>query len=68
LVGKTAQELQALAQGNLLVVAIQRADGTVLKNDFLQEPLREGDAVIVVGRTNALPSILRAETEREGLL
>ena len=68
LIGKKVEELQDLAQGSMLVVAVQRADGTVLKSEFLQEPLREGDAVIIVGRTRALPSILRAEIEREELL
>ena len=68
LIGKKVQELQDLAKGNLLILAIQRADGTVLRNDFLEEPLREDDAVIVVGRTQALPALLRAEIEPEELL
>ena len=68
LVGRKVQELQDLAQGNLLVLAIQRADGTVLRSGFLEESLCEGDAVIIVGRTHALPQILRAEMEREELL
>jgi voltage-gated potassium channel len=68
LVGKKVQELQDLAAGNLLVLAIQRADGNVLRTGFLEELLREGDAVIIVGRTHALPPILRAEIERKELL
>src|SRR6201987_5239870 len=64
LVGRKVQELQDLAQENLLVLAIQRGDGTVLRSDFLGESLCEGDAVIIVGRTHALPQILRAEMER----
>src|SRR6201987_5503676 len=64
LIGKKVQELQNLAQENLLVLAIQRGDGTVLRSDFLGESLCEGDAVIIVGRTHALPQILRAEMER----
>jgi voltage-gated potassium channel len=68
LVGRKVQELQDLAQGNLLILAIQRADGTVLRSNFLEESLCEGDAVIIVGRTHALPQILRAEMEREELL
>ena len=68
LIGKKVQELQNLAQGNLLVLAIQRADGAILQNDFLQESLAEGDSVIIVGRKHALPSILRDETEREEML
>jgi voltage-gated potassium channel len=68
LIGKKVQELQNLAQGNLLVLAIQRADGVILQNDFLQESLAEGDSVIIVGRKHALPAILRDETESEELL
>jgi voltage-gated potassium channel len=68
LVGKKVQELQDLAEGSLLVLAIQRADGSVLRTGFLEESLRDGDAVIILVRTHALPPILRAETEREELL
>src|SRR4029077_9757641 len=68
LVGKKVRELHDLAEGNLLVLAIQRGDGNVLKSGFLDESLCEGDAVIIVGRTQALPPILRAEMEKEELL
>src|ERR1700736_6585531 len=68
LVGKKVQELHDLAEGNLLVLAIQRGDGNVLRSGFLEESLREDDAVIIVGRTHALPPNLRAEVVREELL
>ncbi len=68
LIGKKVRELHDLAEGNLLVLAIQRADGNVLRSGFLEELLCEGDAVIILGRQYALPPILRAEVEREGLL
>jgi voltage-gated potassium channel len=68
LVGNTVGELQAMSEGHLLVLAIQRADGSVLKSGFLDEKLREGDAVIIVGRTHALPAALRGEVDREELL
>lgn len=68
LIGKTVAELHALAEGNLLVLAIQRADGNVLKSGFMEEILHAGDAVIIVGRTNLLPAALRAEVDREELL
>jgi voltage-gated potassium channel len=68
LVGKKVRELQDLAEGNLLVLAIQRGDGNVLRNEFLEESLREDDAVIILGRTHALPPNLRAEVVREELL
>ena len=68
LVGKSVGELQKIAEGNLLVLAIRRADGSVLKSGFMEETLRAGDAVIIVGRTQSLPAALRAEVDREGLL
>jgi voltage-gated potassium channel len=68
LVGKKVRELQELAEGNLLVLAIQRGHGNVLRSGFLEESLREDDAVIIVGRTHALPPNLRAEVVREELL
>jgi voltage-gated potassium channel len=68
LVGKKVRELQGLAEGNLLVLAIQRGDGNVLRSGFLEESLREDDAVIIVGRTHALPPNLRAEVVSEELL
>jgi voltage-gated potassium channel len=67
LVGKKVRELQELAEGNLLVLAIQRAEGNVLRSGFLDESLCEGDAVIIIGRPQALPPVLRAEVEREEL-
>lgn len=68
LVGKTVSELQTLSEGHLLVLAIQRADGNVLKIGFLEQKLEEGDAVIIIGRTNSLPPALLGEVEREELL
>ncbi|MDB6172569.1 MAG: Voltage-gated potassium channel [Chthoniobacteraceae bacterium] len=68
LVGKTVGELQEMSEGHLLVIALQRADGTILRSGFAEEKLREGDAVIIIGRVHALPPSLRAEVEREELL
>ncbi len=68
LVGKTVAQLHGMAEGNLLVLAVQRADGSVLKSGFMEETLREGDAVIIVGRTQSLPAALRGEVDREELL
>ena len=68
LVGKTVAELQTLSEGHLFVLALQRADGHVLKTGFHEEKLQAGDSVIIIGRTHALPSALRGEVDREGLL
>ena len=61
-------DLQTLSEGNLLVIALQRADGSVLRSGFLEEKLHEGDAVIIIGRVQSLPPALKEEVNREGLL
>jgi voltage-gated potassium channel len=68
LVGKTVGELQALGEGHLLVIALERADGSVLRSGFLEEKLYEGDSVIIIGRVQSLPASLRGEVDREELL
>ncbi|MEP6672077.1 MAG: NAD-binding protein, partial [Chthoniobacter sp.] len=68
LVGKTILELQNMSEGHLLVIALQRADGSVLRSGFMEETLKSGDSVIIIGRVNALPAALRGEVEREELL
>jgi voltage-gated potassium channel len=68
LVGKTVGQLQELSEGNMLVIALQRADGSVLRAGFLEEKLSEGDAVIIIGRVQSLPLALRGEVDRAGLL
>jgi voltage-gated potassium channel len=68
LIGKTILELQKMSEGQLLVLALQRADGSVLRSGFLEEKLEEGDAVIIIGRPKALPAAVRGEVDREELL
>jgi voltage-gated potassium channel len=68
LVGKTVGQLQAMSDGNLLVIALERADGSILRSGFLEEKLREGDAVIIIGRVQSLSPALLGEVDREELL
>ncbi len=68
LVGKTVLELQNMSEGHLLVIALHRADGSILRSGFIEEVLNAGDAVIIIGRVNALPLALRGEVDREELL
>ena len=68
LVGKTVGELQDLSEGNMLVIALERADGSVLRSGFLEEKLHEGDAVITIGRIQSLNLALKSEVDREELL
>jgi voltage-gated potassium channel len=68
LVGKTILELQAMSEGHLLVIALLRADGSVLRSGFMEEELKAGDAVIIIGRVQSLPAALRSEVDREELI
>ncbi len=68
LAGKTVLELQNMSDGHLLVVALLRADGSVLRSGFLEEELHEGDAVIIIGRVHALPAAIRGEVDREEIV
>ena len=65
LVGKTILELQNLSEGQLLVIALQRADGNVLRSGFLEEKLQAGDSVIIIGRVQLLPTALREQVDRQ---
>ena len=68
LVGLRVLEVQRKAEGDLLVIALKRADGTVLRDDLDEIVLQEGDALIVVGRIRNLPSSLRGEVDQNRLL
>jgi K+/H+ antiporter YhaU regulatory subunit KhtT len=65
LVGKTILELQNMSDGHLLVIALQRADGNVLRSGFLEEKLQTGDSVIIIGRVQSLPPGMRGEVDRQ---
>jgi voltage-gated potassium channel len=68
LVGKTILELQNMSDGHLLVIALQRADGSVLRSGFIEEKLQAGDSVIIIGRVHSLPPGLRAEVDRQEMI
>ncbi len=67
LTGKKVGQLQQMGDGSMLIVAIQRASGNILRTDFLDEQLEEGDSIIIVTRPNSLPPLLRREVDREEL-
>jgi voltage-gated potassium channel len=68
LVGKTVLEVQNLSEGHLLVIALQRADGSVLQSGFIEETLRAGDSLIIIGRVQSLPPALREAVDRKELI
>ena len=65
LVGKTILELQNMSDGHLLVIALQRADGSILRSGFIEEKLQAGDSVIIIGRVHSLPPALREQVDRQ---
>jgi voltage-gated potassium channel len=65
LVGKTILELQNMSDGHLLVIALQRAGGNVLRAGFIEEKLQAGDSVIIIGRVQSLPAALREQVDRQ---
>jgi voltage-gated potassium channel len=65
LIGKTVAEVSALSEGQMLVMGLQRADGSILRTGFREMHLEVGDSVIVIARTQTLPATLRAELERK---
>ncbi|HEX3855977.1 MAG TPA: hypothetical protein VHY30_01630 [Verrucomicrobiae bacterium] len=54
-----------MSEGHLLVIALQRADGNVLRSDFQEEKLQSGDSVTVIGRVHSLPATLPDEVGRQ---
>ena len=68
LVGKTILELQNMADGHLLVIALQRADGNILRSGFNEEKLQAGDSVIIIGRVQSLPTALREQVDRQEMI
>jgi voltage-gated potassium channel len=53
---------------HLLVIALQRADGNILRSGFQEEKLQANDSVIIIGRVHSLPSALRGEVDRQEMV
>ncbi len=68
LIGRAVRELQSLSEGHLLVLALQRSDGSILRSGFMDETMQAGDRVIIIGRIHDLPAAIRGEVDREELL
>jgi hypothetical protein len=63
-VGKTVLELQNMSDGHLLVIGLQCAGGHVLHSGFIDEKLRPGDALVIIGRVHSFPPARRPSRER----
>ena len=70
LVGQTVADVE-IGGGGFIVVAIKRADGTIVQNPDGELMLAEGDVFMIVGHKNALPQLnnrarSRAQTHYRG--
>ena len=61
--GRTVAEVQREAEGGFLVWALRR-DGQLIQDGLDELTLREGDSLLVVGRTRNLPSSLEGALRR----
>jgi len=61
-VGKSLGELEIMGEGAFLIVAIYRADGSVVKKPTCDCACQAGDTVIVIGNSDRIPHFTLSET------
>jgi voltage-gated potassium channel len=70
LIGQTVADVE-IGGGGFVVVAIKRADGTIVQNSNSELTLAQGDLFMIVGHKDALPQLnnrarSRAQTHYRG--
>lgn len=65
LVGYPLEELERQAQGRFIVVAIRRADGTVVSRPDSSVTLQANDTAIAIGRRDAVAQVAALQTIRQ---
>ncbi len=58
-------EIQRKAEGNLMILAIRRASGEVVRDDLEKLRLEPGDSLIAMGRAAGLPAFLKSAKDTE---
>ncbi len=61
-------EIQRKSAGELMVLAIRRADGEIIREEIDQMHLAIGDSLIVMGRPAGLPEFLKSDVKDTGLV
>ena len=64
LVGQSVADVEVTGSGGLVIVAIRKADGTLLRDPRPDVRLAGGDVFIILGHSNALPQIARRVNAR----
>lgn len=63
LTGWKIGEIQRKAGGQLMVLAIRRSNGELLRDNLADATVEDGDSLVVMGRTGGLPSFLTPGAE-----
>jgi len=58
-------EIQRKAEGNLMILAIRRASGDVVRDGLDKLQLEAGDSLIAMGRVSGLPTFLKGGKDTE---
>jgi voltage-gated potassium channel len=59
--GQTVRDIQKQLKAALLVIALKQADGRVLREHFENHRMREGDSLVVLGRSTDLVRMMDKE-------
>ncbi|GAP97162.1 potassium channel family protein [Leptolyngbya sp. NIES-2104] len=60
MIGATIGDIEVRGKGTIIIVALRRADGTVITHPGQMTVLGEGDAVIVMGHQQDIPQMMRS--------
>lgn len=60
MIGATIGDIEVRGKGTMIIVALRRADGTVITHPEQLTVLGEGDAVIVMGHRGDIPMVMRS--------
>ncbi|MES1213169.1 MAG: potassium channel protein [Singulisphaera sp.] len=67
LVGQKVGNVEVSGQGGFVVVAIKKADGTIVRAPQPESPLEVGDTFMILGHLEALPEIARRAKPRSSM-
>ncbi len=68
LAGQTVADVELTGSGGLVIVAIRKADGTVVRDPRPDVPLCVGDIFVILGHSNALPQVARRVSARVAMV
>ena len=64
LLGQTVGDVEVSGSGGLVIVALKKADGTLVRDPRPDVQLAGGDVFVILGHSNALPQVTRRVNAR----